>query len=328
MRVDQFDFVLPQELIALRPVSPRDASRLLVVRKTAVARAVIRDLPICCARGVLVVNDSKVILARLGGRRLARGPASARISRSLHGASPSSYGFVRPAKRVREQDRLQPRRWRPPWSCRGEIELAFDRAGAELDAAIASEGGMPLPPARRQTGPDARDRTDYQTIYAAELVPRADGRASFSPDAWRSAAAGRWPQTITLHVGAGTFLPVTAATPGIPHARRHADSRPRRRKLSTPLGGRRTHRCGKGTAARTSNARRVRMARSNRSAAIPFHHRAIASRRWMCFTNSICRARLFMLVCAFLYRTDEGGLCERYRGTLPLLFLWRCVSSI
>src|SRR6185295_10490386 len=220
MRVDRFDFDLPPELIALRPVSPRDASRLLVVRDDGSREhRLFRDVPDLLRAGdVIVVNDSKVILARLTGRRLARGSSDgANIEVTLHKRlSPSSYlAFARPAKRVQEQDRLQLGTTLAATvlsRAGGEIELAFDRGGAALDAAIAAEGAMPLPPyIAGKRKPDERDRSDYQTVYAAEPGSVASPTAGlhFTPGLLADLERrGIGRQDITLHVGAGTFLPV------------------------------------------------------------------------------------------------------------------------
>jgi len=222
MRVDQFDFELPRDLIALRPISPRDASRLLVVRESgAREHRTVRDLPDLLAAGdTLVVNDTRVIPARLSGRRLARGASEgAAIEVTLHKrTSPSSFlAFVRPAKRVKEGDRIRlGETLEATIASRegGEIEIHFDQEGAALDAAIAAEGEMPLPPyiaGRRK--PDAQDRTDYQTVYAetpgSVAAPTAGFHFTQSLLA-RLKEHGIKRESITLHVGAGTFLPVSA----------------------------------------------------------------------------------------------------------------------
>ena len=222
MRVDQFDFELPRDLIALRPVSPRDASRLLVMRENgAREHRTMRDLPdLLHAGDTLVVNDTKVIPARLTGRRLRRGASEgAAIEVTLHKRmSPSSFlAFVRPAKRVKEGDRIRLGETLDATITSregGEVEIHFDRDGAALDAAIGAEGEMPLPPyiaGRRK--PDARDRADYQTVYAEALGSVAAPTAGFhfTPGLLaRLQKNGINRESITLHVGAGTFLPVTA----------------------------------------------------------------------------------------------------------------------
>ena len=223
MRVDEFDFDLPDELIALRPASPRDAARLLVVREDgAREHRTMRDLPDLLRAGdVLLVNDTRVIPARLGGRRLAREAASegAKIEVTLHKrVSPSAFrAFVRPAKRLRPGDRLRlgaTLEGRVAARDGGEVEIVFDKEGAALDAAIAAEGEMPLPPyiaGRRK--PDAQDRADYQTVYAQEpgSVAAPTAGLHFTPELLqRLAGRGIARAQVTLHVGAGTFLPVSA----------------------------------------------------------------------------------------------------------------------
>ncbi len=222
MRVDEFDFTLPEELIALRPVSPRDASRLLVVRHDgSLEHRTARDLPELLRVGdVLVVNDSRVIPARLEGRRLARGTSEgAKIEVTLHKRlSPSSYlAFARPAKRLKSGDRLK-----LGLDLEAEViardaaqaELVFALAGGALDAAMAVQGDMPLPPyIAGKRKPDARDRADYQTIYAERPGSVAAPTAGFhfTPDLLaRLEERGVARRGVTLHVGAGTFLPVTA----------------------------------------------------------------------------------------------------------------------
>ena len=222
MRVDEFDFDLPDDRIALRPATPRDAARLLVVRQDgAREHRIVRDLPHLLRKGdVLVVNDTKVIPARLIGRRLSRGEQSegAKIEVTLHKrVSASTYrAFVRPAKRLMAGDRIVlgvSLTGIVTARDGGEIEIAFEKEGAELDAAIAAEGGMPLPPyIAGKRKPDAQDVTDYQTVYADEpgSVAAPTAGLHFTPELLaRLADAGIGRVHVTLHVGAGTFLPVS-----------------------------------------------------------------------------------------------------------------------
>ncbi len=232
MRVDLFDFGLPPERIALRPAVPREAARLLVVRPlvapTCEDRAIL-DLPELFEPGdVLVVNDTRVILARLDGFR-ARGYSGAFIEATLHKREGAARwrAFARPAKRLRQGDWI---RFRAAGASdaaesldaeviekgeEGEITLAFARAGAELDQMIARIGQMPLPPyiaGKRPT--DARDAQDYQTLFAEHPGAVAAPTASlhFTPVLVGALGArGVSIQKVTLHVGAGTFLPVKAA---------------------------------------------------------------------------------------------------------------------
>jgi S-adenosylmethionine:tRNA ribosyltransferase-isomerase len=226
MDVALFDFDLPDELIALRPASPRESARLLVVRDDgSLQHAHVSDLPEFLRSGdLLVVNDTKVIPARLRGRRLPRAGfegAGPGIEVLLHKRLSDSrfLAFARPARKLASGDSLMlGAELRATVLARGEageVEIAFDRAGAELDLAIANEGEMPLPPyiaGKRKA--DAQDRRDYQTVYADREGSVAAPTAGFhfTPELFaRLAAAGASRESVTLHVGAGTFLPVGAA---------------------------------------------------------------------------------------------------------------------
>ncbi len=229
MRVDAFDFELPAEAIALHPVNPRDEARLLVVRpgsdSVLLADEQVRALPDLLATGdVLVVNDTRVIPARLLGER-RRETTSARIEATLHKREGDSRwrAFVRPAKKlvvgevvhfhadgvatVLEAEVLDK-------SESGEVLFGFRRSGAELDAAIATVGTMPLPPyiaARRSRS--ATDDADYQTMFARDpgAVAAPTAGLHFTPDLTASLERrGIAVCRVTLHVGAGTFLPVKA----------------------------------------------------------------------------------------------------------------------
>lgn len=216
MRVDAFDYALPPDRIAARPAEPRDAARLLVVgdrlRDERVAR-----LPDLLAPGdLLVCNDTKVIPARLSGRR--DGVAiEATLMHDLGGGR--WRALVRPARRLRPGQTIS---WAPGFTAgvagRGEagtIELRFDRDGPALAAALALHGRMPLPPyiARRRDGggADPRDRGDYQTIFARHpgAVAAPTAGLHFTEGLLAALAArGIGRVAVTLHVGAGTFLPV------------------------------------------------------------------------------------------------------------------------
>ena len=229
MKVDQFDFALPEERIALRPAEPRDAARMLVVRPGAgLDDRGVGDLPSFLRPGdVVVFNDTKVIPARLSGIR-RRGDAQAHIEATLHRrVGPDRWkAFLKPAKRVEAGERIQ--FGHDGAVCLtgsldatvaekgqgGEVLLAFDLSGPVLDEALEAVGHIPLPPyiaARRPD--DARDRHDYQTIFAREegAVAAPTAGLHFTP-ALLSAldAAGAERHCVTLHVGAGTFLPVKA----------------------------------------------------------------------------------------------------------------------
>jgi S-adenosylmethionine:tRNA ribosyltransferase-isomerase len=228
MRTELFDFTLPPDRIALRPARPRDAARLLVVRPDrALEDRIVRDLPDVLAPGdQLVVNDTRVIPARLSGRRISRA-TEPRIEATLIKRLDGSRwrAFVKPGKRLEVGDVV--RFGDEGKVCflgqldatveekdGGEVTLAFAFHGAVLDQAIAERGDMPLPPyiaARR--APDDEDRADYQTLFA-----RDDGSVA-APTAglhFTDALLARLKErgvalhTVTLHVGAGTFLPVKA----------------------------------------------------------------------------------------------------------------------
>jgi S-adenosylmethionine:tRNA ribosyltransferase-isomerase len=231
MRTDLFDFELPSDRIALRPASPRDAARLLVVRPGAPAELedrVVRDLPDLLRPGdQLVVNDTKVIPAQLRGRRIGRGP-DARIDATLIKRLDGSrwQALVKPARKLEPGDVV--RFGDEGKVCflaqldatveakgeAGEVTFGFAFHGPTLDAAIAERGEVPLPPyiaARRAA--DERDRADYQTLFAREegavAAPTAGLHFTESLTA-RLTARGIAVHTVTLHVGAGTFLPVKA----------------------------------------------------------------------------------------------------------------------
>ena len=216
MRVDLFDFELPGELIALRPASPRDAARLLVVEgDRPFADRSVKDLPSLLRAGdVLVFNDTRVIPAQLEGRR-----GDARVGATLHKRLGLRrwQAFVRNAKRLRAGDVVdfgggvlataETRHGDGSWT------LAF--AGEEpVEVLLERAGRMPLPPyiaGKRAT--DERDRADYQTMFADKdgAVAAPTAALHFTPEliaALDAAGVGR--ETLTLHVGAGTFLPVKA----------------------------------------------------------------------------------------------------------------------
>ncbi|MBY6240184.1 tRNA preQ1(34) S-adenosylmethionine ribosyltransferase-isomerase QueA [Methylosinus sp. Sm6] len=221
MRVDLFDFELPQEAIALRPVSPRDSARLLVVPPEGdFSDRTVLDLPRLLAPGdALVVNDTRVIHARLSGFR-TRGESQACIEATLieRVGADRWRALVRPAKKlavgesVRFDDALEARVVDKGEA--GEILFAFPLAGAALDAAIEASGVMPLPPyIAGKRAADARDEADYQTLFAARAGAVAAPTAGLHftarlLDALRERDVAL--HRVTLHVGAGTFLPVKA----------------------------------------------------------------------------------------------------------------------
>lgn len=228
MRVADFDFDLPEERIALRPASPRDSARLLLVEPDQAFQDLsVRDLPGLLRRGdVLVVNDTRVIPARLKGVRL-RDESRVAVEATLHQRKSASVwtAFMRPGKRLAPGDRVSfgamddraclPGALDATVKAKGEggeVTLAFDLSGPDLDAAIAERGAMPLPPyIAAKRGEDEQDRADYQTVYAQEdgSVAAPTAGLHFTPELLaRLTDAGVRTERVTLHVGAGTFLPV------------------------------------------------------------------------------------------------------------------------
>ncbi len=263
MRTDLFDFDLPADRIALRPAVPRDAARLLVVRPrqsslTPAQAGVqshfakpgedptwvpasagtngeiledrsIADLPGLLAPGdCLVVNDSKVIAARLSGRRIGRGASEPAIEATLHKRLDGSHwrAFILGAKKLQVGDLL--RFGTEGKVCflgeldaevaqkdeGGEVTLSFSFHGPVLDQAIAERGAMPLPPyIASRRAPDEQDRSDYQTVFAA---PEGSVAAPTAGLHFTDALIAQLKKKgvalvkVTLHVGAGTFLPVKA----------------------------------------------------------------------------------------------------------------------
>ncbi|MFL5109431.1 MAG: tRNA preQ1(34) S-adenosylmethionine ribosyltransferase-isomerase QueA [Microvirga sp.] len=233
MRVDLFDFDLPEERIALRPAAPRDSARLLAVRPDGEPRLAdrsVRDLPDLLRAGdVLVFNDTKVIPARLHGLR-ARGESTARVEVLLHKREGAERwrAFARPAKRLAVGDRIRFGEDSESMACLlasldaevlekgegGEVLLRFAFTGPALDEAVERLGQTPLPPYIAGKRPaDDRDRADYQTVYAKEegAVAAPTAGLHFTDALFaRLEARGVSRHFVTLHVGAGTFLPVKA----------------------------------------------------------------------------------------------------------------------
>lgn len=225
MRVDAFDFELPPERIALRPAEPREAARLLVVRPGATVEMVdarVGDLPSFLSPcDAVVVNDTKVIPARLDGIRTRAGGTSVAMEATLvrRLGEDRWIALCRPAKRLAPGDRILFAKGEASLGAEvlgkgeeGAVELGFAVSGAALDAAIDVVGHMPLPPyisARRPE--DERDRMDYQSLFAEVEGSVAAPTASlhFTPTLMDAVAdAGIGVHKVTLHVGLGTFLPV------------------------------------------------------------------------------------------------------------------------
>ncbi len=221
MQLADFDFDLPERLIATRPARPRTAARLLVAEGARIVDARVADIGSWLRPGDrLVLNDTRVIPARLSGTRTrqgAGGPIEARIEATL--LEPRADGtwsaMVRPLKRLRAGETVQFGAGLAA-QCTGKAEglaaLRFNLSGAQFDAALDAAGAMPLPPyiaARRAA--DAQDREDYQTVFARRAGAVAAPTASLHFDRpLLDALAGRGVDFthVTLHVGAGTFLPV------------------------------------------------------------------------------------------------------------------------
>ena len=222
MRVDTFDFDLPEDLIALRPASPRDSARMLVVHGDGrLEHARVYDLPDYLRSGdALVLNDTKVFPARLHGKRIGRGNTTPKVEAMLHKRiAPDRFlAFARPARKLAAGDSvllgaaLEAKVIAIGEA--GEVELGFALEGGRLDAAIAAEGETPLPPyIAGKRKPDAKDLADYQTIFAQHegSVAAPTAGLHFTPDLMRRLEQGGIArETVTLHVGAGTFLPVKA----------------------------------------------------------------------------------------------------------------------
>ena len=224
MKTADFDFDLPEDRIALRPAEPRDSARLLVVQDGALADHVIRDLPDFLRPGdALVFNDTRVIPARLSGVRERTGPdgetLTVEVEATLHHRdAPDTWSaFMKPGKRIKPGDRILFQTLAATVEAKhddGLITLTFDLTGPALDDAIRDVGVMPLPPYIAAKRPeDDRDRSDYQTVFATHdgSVAAPTAGLHFTPtllDAIR--AKGVTTHAVTLHVGAGTFLPVKA----------------------------------------------------------------------------------------------------------------------
>ena len=311
MRVDAFDFELPRERIADRPARPRDGARLLVVRRRALDDRRVRDLPaLLRPRDIVVVNDTRVIPARLVGRR-----GEARVEVTLHKRLGAGLwrAFALPAKRLRRGDTV---RFADDLAAEvvargdgGEVTLSFDRTGAAFDAALARRGAMPLPPyIPRPHGPDECDRADYQTMFATRpgAVAAPTAGLHFTPRLVRALdRAGIERAVVTLHVGAGTFVPVRVADTD--DHRMHAESGEIDSAAAAAIADARA-RGGRVVAVGTTVLRLLESAAGHGGAVRPFagetdlfitpgyRFRAVD----LLLTNfHLPRSTLFMLTCAF-----------------------------
>ena len=215
MRVDLFDFDLPAELIALRPAKPRDSARLLQVQGDEISDRTVLDLPTLLRPGdTLVLNDTRVIPAQLEGRK-----GDARIGATLHKREGVRewWAFVRNAKRLRIGDTIEfgggVSASVADRNDEGAMLLQFD-GNEPVEVLLDRAGRMPLPPYIASRRPaDESDRDDYQTMFARQdgAVAAPTAALHFTPrliDALEAHGVRR--ETLTLHVGAGTFLPVKA----------------------------------------------------------------------------------------------------------------------
>ncbi|MBN2630634.1 MAG: tRNA preQ1(34) S-adenosylmethionine ribosyltransferase-isomerase QueA [Rhodobacteraceae bacterium] len=216
MQLSDFDFDLPEGLIATRPARPRSAARLLLAQGDTITDLHVRDLPGLFRPGDrLVLNNTRVIPARLTGQR-RRGDAAARVEITL--MEPAATGWRAMAKPLRKVNPGEVITFSADLSAEvvekseTDLRLVFNLTGDDFDAALAQAGAMPLPPyiaARR--APDAQDNDDYQTVFARHKGAVAAPTASLHFDAALLAALqdkGVSFTEVTLHVGAGTFLPV------------------------------------------------------------------------------------------------------------------------
>ncbi|MFQ6548278.1 tRNA preQ1(34) S-adenosylmethionine ribosyltransferase-isomerase QueA [Aestuariibius sp. 2305UL40-4] len=223
MKLSDFDFDLPEDLIATRPAKPRSSARLLLAEGDRISDRHVYDLPeILRAGDRLILNDTKVIPARLTGtrhRQSAQGPVSAQIEVTL--LAPQADGrwsaLVKPLRKVKDGEEIVfPGGLSAVIEARegGQAQVRFSLTGEDFDAALAEAGAMPLPPYIAAKRPaDERDREDYQTVWAARKGAVAAPTASLhfdEPLLEALRARGVEFTHVTLHVGAGTFLPVKA----------------------------------------------------------------------------------------------------------------------
>ena len=234
MRLSDFDFELPDGLIATRPARPRTAARLLVAQGDAITDAHVRDLPAFLRPGdLLVLNDTRVIPARLSGTRsrmTPQGESVARIEVTLLEPTPEGAwrALAKPLRKLKPGEVI---RFGHALTAEvaaifeGELTLRFSSTGADFEAALETVGAMPLPPyIAALRAPDAADRTDYQTVWASQSGAVAAPTASLHFDDALLAqldAMGVAFVHVTLHVGAGTFLPVK--TDDVSQHRMHAE---------------------------------------------------------------------------------------------------------
>ena len=226
MNVSDFDFELPDSAIALRPAVPRDSARLLCIKGCQLTDYKVADLAQQFRSGdVLVLNDTRVLPAALSAARPARehgggGDVSVTINLHKRTAAQKWRAYVKPAKRLKDKDQLifegGLRATVFDKQEGGDVGLCFNRSGETLDAAIEAIGLPPLPPyIARQRAVDAQDIADYQTVYAKDngSVAAPTAGLHFTPELLAELALkGVQIERLTLHVGAGTFLPMKSET--------------------------------------------------------------------------------------------------------------------
>ena len=354
MRTDLFDFELPAENIALRPASPRDSARLLVVQPGGVLRDCrVSDLPDWLEPGdQLVVNDTKVIAAQLRGRRIGRDTEpkiDATLIKRLDGSR--WQALVKPAKKLAPGDVV--RFGNEGKVCLlghldaevehkgddGEVTLSFSFHGPTLDQAIADLGSPPLPPyIASRRAPDDRDAADYQTMFASRegAVAAPTAGLHFTPALeTHLRARGIGLHRLTLHVGAGTFLPVKVEeTEG---HRMHSEwgclsHRDGARAQCGARGGR-PHRRGRHHLAaapgKCGGGRRHDRAVRRRDGDL--HHAGLSVSRGRYPPDQFPFAAVDAVHAGLgLQRPGNhaAGLCPRHQERLPVLFLRRCLPAV
>ncbi len=229
MKTSDFDFDLPEDRIAVRPVSPRDSARFLVVKDGKLEDRIVRDLPDLLQPGdALVFNDTRVIPARMSGIRERVGPEgeilTVEVEATLHHRDTSDVwsAFMKPGKRLKVGDRIvfsdgDAEPVNATLEAKGDdglVTLKFEKSGPALDDSIRNVGVMPLPPYIAAKRPeDEQDEKDYQTVYAQHdgSVAAPTAGLHFTPELLQALKdRGVSTHAVTLHVGAGTFLPVKA----------------------------------------------------------------------------------------------------------------------
>ena len=353
MRVEEFDFELPEERIALRPAEPRDAARLMVVRPAgSIEDRAVRELPQLLRAGdVLVFNDTKVIPGQLSGRRVRDGSAAPVAVTLIERIDDATWwALAKPGRRLAVGDRI--RFGHEGRVCLlgtleaeveekladGRVRLRFGFHGAYLDEALAAIGDAPLPPyiASRRAA-DEKDREDYQTVYAARegAVAAPTAGLHFTPALLaRLDAAGIGREFLTLHVGPGTFLPVKAADTAEHrmHPERGAIDAATRGAAQCGAGGGRAHRGGGHDVAPPA---RSGGGRGGHDPALRgrdghLHHAGLPLPGGRPADDEFSPAALDAVHAGRgLLRAgdDEGRLCACDRSRLPLLFLRRCVPA-